>query len=202
MRRELQRELRRLQRETGLATVIVTHDPEEAAFLAQEVIVISDGRALQSGSNRQVFTRPRSPEIARLLGISNLHRALITDSGFGGSGGTNLEVGQHDFTRGTAVLWTILPERIDVRSSGVSRDDDPMVIDVAGTLVDVADIGTAVDLYVRLDDDLELHARAVDPVILKVGDQCVVTMRRSDIDVWIDSSVREDIPSESGHASA
>ncbi len=46
VRLELRRELRRLQRETGLATVLVTHDPEEAAFLADEVIVISDGRAL------------------------------------------------------------------------------------------------------------------------------------------------------------
>ena len=44
VRRELRRELRRLQHNTGLATVLVTHDPEEAAFLADEVIVISDGQ--------------------------------------------------------------------------------------------------------------------------------------------------------------
>src|SRR5208282_6818887 len=43
VRLELRRELRRLQRDTGLATVLVTHDPEEAAFLADQVIVISDG---------------------------------------------------------------------------------------------------------------------------------------------------------------
>jgi ABC-type nitrate/sulfonate/bicarbonate transport system ATPase subunit/ABC-type sulfate transport system permease component len=46
VRFELRRELRRLQQETGLATVLVTHDPEEAAFLADEVIVISNGGAL------------------------------------------------------------------------------------------------------------------------------------------------------------
>ena len=77
VRFELRRELRRLQHDTGLATVLVTHDPEEAAFLADEVIVISDGRALQSGSTRDLFTRPSSPEVARLLGVANLHRAVV-----------------------------------------------------------------------------------------------------------------------------
>ena len=82
VRFELRRELRRLQHETGLATVLVTHDPEEAAFLADEVIVISDGRALQSGSTGDLFTRPSSPEVARLLGIANLHRAVVDSDGW------------------------------------------------------------------------------------------------------------------------
>ena len=82
VRLELRRELRRLQRDTGLATVLVTHDPEEAAFLADEVIVISDGRALQSGSTRDLFTRPSSPEVARLLGVANLHRAVVDADGW------------------------------------------------------------------------------------------------------------------------
>ena len=82
VRLELRRELRRLQHDTGLATVLVTHDPEEAAFLADEVIVISDGRALQSGSTRDLFTRPSSPEVARLLGVANLHRAVVDSDGW------------------------------------------------------------------------------------------------------------------------
>jgi molybdate transport system permease protein len=50
VREELRRELRRLQRERGLSTVLVTHDPEEAALLADEVVVIDEGRVLQAGS--------------------------------------------------------------------------------------------------------------------------------------------------------
>ena len=42
VRDELRRELRRLQRETGLSTVLVTHDPEEAALLADEILVVAD----------------------------------------------------------------------------------------------------------------------------------------------------------------
>ncbi|MGP8066028.1 MAG: ATP-binding cassette domain-containing protein, partial [Acidimicrobiales bacterium] len=46
VRADLRRELRQLQRETGISTVLVTHDPEEAALLASEVMVISDGSLL------------------------------------------------------------------------------------------------------------------------------------------------------------
>ena len=49
VREELRRELRRLQREAGLSTVLVTHDPEEAALLADEILVVDDGGLLQAG---------------------------------------------------------------------------------------------------------------------------------------------------------
>ena len=202
VRRELQRELRRLQRETGLATVIVTHDPEEAALLASEVIVISDGRALQSGSNRQVFSRPGSREIARLLGISNLHRATTIDSGIVSAGGTPMVIGSLDFSVGTAVLWTVRPERLDVRPSGSSTNDERFVAVVSGTVTDVADVGTAVDLYVRFDVELELHVRLDEPVELHVGDSCDVLMKRDDIDVWFDAGARTDLPLQNDPAQA
>src|SRR6185437_11398979 len=72
VREELRRELRRLQRDAGLSTVIVTHDPEEAALLADEILVVDDGRLLQAGPRAEVFARPASPQVARLLGIPNL----------------------------------------------------------------------------------------------------------------------------------
>ena len=61
VREELRRELRRLQREAGLSTVIVTHDPEEAALLADEILVVDEGRLLQAGPRAEVFARPASP---------------------------------------------------------------------------------------------------------------------------------------------
>ena len=72
VRAELRRELRRLQRDVNLSTVLVTHDPEEAAMLADEIMVVSDGQVLQSGSCRDVYRRPASVKVGRLLGIDNL----------------------------------------------------------------------------------------------------------------------------------
>ncbi|HLH47403.1 MAG TPA: ATP-binding cassette domain-containing protein, partial [Acidimicrobiales bacterium] len=72
VRVELRREVRRLQRTAGLATVVVTHDPKEAAALADDLIVLGHGRVLQAGPCRSVFRRPASPEVARLLGVDNV----------------------------------------------------------------------------------------------------------------------------------
>ncbi|MDH2904638.1 MAG: ATP-binding cassette domain-containing protein [Actinomycetota bacterium] len=192
IRRELQRELHVLQRETGVATVIVTHDPEEAAFLAQEILVIDHGRTLQSGTTRDLFTRPLSRDVARLLGISNLHRARTGDAGLLGSDGTHLEVDTAGFTSDTPVLWSIRPERIDVRRARETPHTDPSLTRVSATLADLADVGTAVDLFLRLGDDTELHARLAHRVDLAVGEACVVTMKRDDIEVWAEVQVPRD----------
>ncbi len=88
VREELRRELRRLQRDAGLSTVLVTHDPEEAALLADEIIVIDDGRLLQAGPRAEVFSRPASPQVARLLGIPNLNHGTVAAPGFIAVGGT------------------------------------------------------------------------------------------------------------------
>ena len=84
VRLELRRELRRVQRETGLATVLVTHDPEEAAFLSDELLVIARGEVLQSGPSRSVFSRPLSPEVARLVGVDNVQRGSVVSSTLAG----------------------------------------------------------------------------------------------------------------------
>jgi molybdate transport system permease protein len=176
VRQELRREVRRLQQETGLATVLVTHDPEEAAFLADEVIVISDGRALQSGTTREIFTRPDSPEVARLLGIPNLHRGQVTSEGWITSGGALIAVDSGTLAPGTAVLWSIRPERVSLLPSG----------GLAGTFADVADVGTSVDLYISITPQLEIRARKQDPGDFRIGDACRVGLAREAIAVWPD----------------
>jgi ABC-type Fe3+/spermidine/putrescine transport system ATPase subunit len=180
VRYELRRELRRLQQETGLATVLVTHDPEEAAFLADEVIVLSNGGALQSGTTRQTFTRPASPEVARLLGISNLHRGVLESSGWLNADGVLIAVESDDIAPGTAVLWSIRPERVSLRPSD----------GVPGTFTDIADVGTAVNLFISLTEHLEIQARAVDQVEFEVGDACHVDLPPEAITLWPDVSGR------------
>src|SRR6202012_4462317 len=71
-RRRLQQSLRALQEEIGAVTVIVTHDPDEAALLADEVLVMEHGRVLQSGTIEAVFARPATPRVAELLGLTNV----------------------------------------------------------------------------------------------------------------------------------
>ena len=117
VRQELRQELRRLQRDAGLSTVLVTHDPEEAAFLADEVIVIADGQILQAGSTREVYHRPASPKVARLLGIDNLLPGTVAEGGIC-VGDAVIEADVSGMPDGTAVLWSVRPERVTVGASG------------------------------------------------------------------------------------
>ncbi|MHB1712721.1 MAG: ABC transporter ATP-binding protein/permease [Acidimicrobiales bacterium] len=182
VRRELQRELRRLQRETGLTTILVTHDPEEAALLADEVIVISEGTVLQTGTVREVFARPASPDVARLLGIPNLGTAVVSEPGWIDAGGIRIAVDSEGLVAGTSVLWSIRPERVALVSA------ETRVGGITGRLVDVAEMGTSVELLVALTSGLELRARRPDPVDLEIGRPCHIELPADAITLWPASS--------------
>jgi ABC-type sulfate/molybdate transport systems ATPase subunit/ABC-type sulfate transport system permease component len=81
VRVELGHLLRRLQRETGITTIVVTHDFEEAALLSDEVLVLRAGRMIQSGSARAIVTSPDSAEVARLVGAVNFNEAVVRATG-------------------------------------------------------------------------------------------------------------------------
>jgi ABC-type Fe3+/spermidine/putrescine transport system ATPase subunit/ABC-type sulfate transport system permease component len=183
VRRELRRELRQLQHETGLATVLVTHDPEEAAFLSDEVIVIANGHGLQSGTSRQVFSRPASPEVAQLLGIANLHHALVASPGQIDLNGVRIGANTADLAPNIAVLWSIRPERVLVsaESDAPARAGRSSLV---GTLIDIADVGTAVDLFVAIAEGVEIQARTPDLVDLRVGQRCFVELPPEAISLW------------------
>jgi molybdate transport system permease protein len=174
VRDELRRELRRLQHETGLSTVLVTHDPEEAALLADEILVIDGGRLLQAGTRAEVYSRPASPQVARLLGIQNLDRATVTAAGVITAGSARIAADAGASPAGTDVLWSIRPEHVAVAADG----DHP------ATVLDVADVGTAVTLTVALDGGPVLRARALEPVTVQSGQTCRVTLPAAAITVW------------------
>lgn len=68
LRAELRRLLRSVQRERGLGCLHVTHDPEEAMALADTLVVLGEGRLLAAGSPAELYARPPSLAVARLLG--------------------------------------------------------------------------------------------------------------------------------------
>lgn len=71
LRVEMQLEIKRIQRELGITTIIVTHDQEEAVSLADRVIVMNAGKILQAGKPKEVFDRPANRFVADFMGFSN-----------------------------------------------------------------------------------------------------------------------------------
>jgi ABC-type Fe3+/spermidine/putrescine transport system ATPase subunit len=72
LRDRLRSELRSLQRQTGVTTVLVTHDQEEALAVSDLLGVMAAGRVLQVGPPAELYDRPRTPFVAHFLGVANL----------------------------------------------------------------------------------------------------------------------------------
>jgi spermidine/putrescine transport system ATP-binding protein len=72
LRKEMQLELKRIQHEVGITFVHVTHDQEEAMTMADEIVIMHDGRIEQQGSPTQLYEQPRTAFVAGFLGVSNL----------------------------------------------------------------------------------------------------------------------------------
>jgi sulfate transport system ATP-binding protein len=71
VRQELRRELRRLHDEIGVTGVLVTHDQEEALEVADQIVVMHEGRVEQAGAPDEVYDRPASPFVVRFFGEAN-----------------------------------------------------------------------------------------------------------------------------------
>ena len=76
LRAALRRELRALQMELPVVTLLVTHDPGEALLLADDILVLAEGRPLQSGPAAEVLRRPVNELAARLLGAEDVNTAV------------------------------------------------------------------------------------------------------------------------------
>jgi ABC-type Fe3+/spermidine/putrescine transport system ATPase subunit len=83
LRETFRAELRQLQRDTGVTTIMVTHDQEEALAVSDTIGVMAAGRVLQLGRPAEVYHRPRTPFVAGFLGEANFLDGAL----FGGRAG-------------------------------------------------------------------------------------------------------------------
>lgn len=72
IRLQMRHEIRAIQRQLGVTAILVTHDREEAMVMADQVVVLEQGRIAQTGSPEEVFQRPRSPYVASFMGAENV----------------------------------------------------------------------------------------------------------------------------------
>ena len=78
LRKDMQIELKRLQSETGITFVFVTHDQEEALTMSDRIAVMAKGKVLQVGSPRDIYDRPAERFVANFIGDTNFIEAELT----------------------------------------------------------------------------------------------------------------------------
>src|SRR5271165_5670174 len=128
-RLHLRRELLRILRQLDLSVVLVTHDPQEAYELVEEVIVIAAGRVLQQGRREEVFGFPSSARVAKLLGFRNTFQGQVIsstpDANIIKYQNFSLSAPAGPLTPGTAVDFFVNPQALTLFRSGHSETLPP-----------------------------------------------------------------------------
>jgi putative spermidine/putrescine transport system ATP-binding protein len=144
LRQEVRVEIRELQRQLGLTTVMVTHDQEEALTMADRLVVMNEGLVRQVGSQRDLYERPSDRFVAGFVGRSTFLDGTIEAPGrFRSDGGLSLSC--RDGKVGRAVL-SLRPERIEIGPLAPSGLDNSL----PGTVEFVSYLGALIDIHVRL----------------------------------------------------
>ena len=146
LRQEVRVEIRELQRELGLTTIMVTHDQEEALTMADRLVVMSEGHVRQIGTKRELYDHPADPFVAGFIGRSSFVEGRITASGvFETTNGLTIRVQDH-YAQGPASL-ALRPERIAIGDAAKGLDNV-----VEGKVEFVSYLGSVLDIHVRLGD--------------------------------------------------
>ncbi len=119
LRKEMQSELKALQREIGIAFLFVTHDQEEAMALSDRIALLRDGALEQVASPREIYARPATAYTAQFIGQTNLLRGEIRRS-IATCGVLRWPLEDAD---GPA-LFSVRPEAIRISSDGKRQTDE------------------------------------------------------------------------------
>ncbi|EAQ02912.1 ABC putrescine transporter, ATPase subunit [Pseudooceanicola batsensis HTCC2597] len=157
LRKEMQLELKRLQTETGITFVFVTHDQEEALTMSDRIGVMRSGRLQQVGGPREIYNGPVNRFVADFIGETNFLKGMLEGGRVRLASGESLEVpgaaGQGEVT------LAIRPEQIRI------TDDGP----IEATLTQTVYFGTDTHCHLHLRDGTEIVARLQSPPSGEVG---------------------------------
>ncbi|WP_290812018.1 ABC transporter ATP-binding protein [Ferrovibrio sp.] len=154
MRKHMQHELKKLQREVGITFVYVTHDQEEAMNLSDTIVVMDHGLIVQQGSAAEIYQNPVNAYVADFIGEANLLSGVFRDgagdrataiSPLGVLGGRLPE--SYRPSAGDHVLFSIRPEHVLIGQNTASLDFNKQ-----GTLTEVAYLGGSSRLTLAVGD--------------------------------------------------
>ncbi|MER6308651.1 ABC transporter ATP-binding protein [Streptomyces sp. NPDC001657] len=135
LRQEMQRELQRIQRATGVTFLLVTHDQEEALTLSDRLAVLDRGRIVQTGPPLEIYDRPATAFVAGFVGTTNLLRDQAAVRVVGAPG-----------------TYSIRPERIRIAApEGPDGVPGPGERCVPGRIAEIAYAGAHTRFVIRLD---------------------------------------------------
>ena len=190
LRKEMQIELKRLQNETGITFIFVTHDQEEALTMSDRIAVMEAGRILQVGTPRQIYNHPVERFVADFIGNTNFLAAEVL-SAEGGYAQLKLSSGK--------AVRVELPDGMvpDKRVTAVVRPEYSQLFaetaergDLQGVLENIVYFGTDTHYYVRLPDETVFVTRCQnqreDTEAFRVGQPVSIAFKPNSVQVLRD----------------
>ena len=156
LRKQMQVELKQIQREVGITFVYVTHDQEEALSMSDRIAVMDGGRVVQCAPPEDVYERPTGEFVAGFIGISNLIAGTVEDGGqVRIANGVRVRAALPDgVERGDQVNLSIRPEKIAIDE----EVDAASMVTMEGTIEARVYLGVMTQITVGLGDGARLVA--------------------------------------------
>jgi spermidine/putrescine transport system ATP-binding protein len=162
LRKEMQLELKTLQREVGITFIYVTHDQEEALTMSDRIAVMNGGVALQVGGPGEIYERPNCRFVADFIGETNFLEGTVAGVP---NGTAEIELGpgvcvradltpDQALTSGQKVTVAVRPEKLHL------AETHPGANVVGGQVEEVVYIGTDTQYGVRLNTGQKVRVRA------------------------------------------
>ena len=180
LRKEMQLELKTLQREVGITFIYVTHDQEEALTMSDRIAVMSKGVVLQIGKPEEIYERPASKYVADFIGETNFIDGVVKNQSgsvvevdLPGTGVVCVE-SNRTFTNGQQVAVAVRPEKLRLNSE--LKDGNKL----QGRVEDVIYIGTDTHYGVRFAGGQKVRVREQNVMhrhheIVQIGDEVSVS---------------------------
>ncbi len=159
LRKEMQLELKKLQREVGITFIYVTHDQEEALTMSDRIAVMSGGVTLQVGNANEIYERPNCKFVADFIGETNFLNGKISEQNGNAvtvalpSGLSVHAVSDQKVANGTEVSVAIRPEKLHLGNK------DGAANQLSGRVAEVVYIGTDTHYNVRLPSNQPVRVR-------------------------------------------
>jgi len=152
LRKGLQVELKRIQREVGITFVYVTHDQEEALTMSDRIAVMNRGRVEQIGSPEHIYDWPETTFVAGFIGVSNLMPATVAGPNrVKLESGPEIEADTDTLPSGASCHAVVRPEklRVDYAEDAAAANGLPRV---EGVVESSLYLGTATQIVVSLGE--------------------------------------------------
>ncbi len=174
-------ELKRINRETKIPFLMVTHDMEEALSLGDKIAIIRDGKVEQMGSPKEILKKPNSTFVASFIGLKNIFPARIEGKKAYTEGGLEIIHGKENIY-GNGFL-SIRPDEIIVAKESIPTSARNVF---AGRIEDIVDLGRFLELKVSVGSEVfyvHITEASREELDLKIGDRIYILFKALSVDI-------------------